>query len=463
MSDDTASAASEDTAGEPTDGGPTPRGPNVGNQRVDEIYRRGMFDGEPPTFPIDHEAVREAAWEAMDERGRAYVHGGAGGESTFERNQDFSAWRIVPRMLRGIADRSLSVELLGQQFDWPIAYTPLGVQSLLHEEAERGTARAARELGVPMILSSLSSTPMEVVADELGSTPKWFQLYWSSDERVTASFVDRAEAAGYDAIVLTVDAPTLGWRERLVERGYYPFMEGEGIANYLTDPAFRDRLDDPPETEWDVNLGGGDEPTASVGEADGGVASAGETNAGETNAGGTDTANGAMREAVEEFLDVFGEPSLTWADLSWLTERTDLPVIVKGVLHPGDARRAVRAGADAVGVSTHGGRVVDGSITALEALPAVADAVGSEVPICFDSGLRRGHEAFVAYALGADLCLLGRPYAYGLAMGGQAGVEHVTRNLLAELDLTMGLAGHDSITSIDRESLRHAQSLAPSE
>jgi isopentenyl-diphosphate delta-isomerase len=293
--------------------------------------------------------------------------------------------------------------------------TPLGVQTLLHDDAERGTARACQNLDVPFILSSLSSTPMEEVAAELGDTPKWFQFYWSSDRDVAKSFLNRAEESGYDAIVLTVDAPTLGWRERLIERGYYPFLEGEGVANYVSDPAFRERLDEPPEEN--------------------------------------------MEAAVDLFLEIFGDESLTWDDLSFIRENTDLPLVIKGVLHPEDARLAIEHGADAIGVSTHGGRQVDGSISAIEALPAVAEEVDGEVPITFDSGVRRGSDAFKALALGADTVLLGRPFAYGLAMGGQEGVEWVLHNILADLDLTMGLAGIDDADDIDSSALRHERDL----
>jgi isopentenyl-diphosphate delta-isomerase len=348
----------------------------------------------------------------MSEEARAYVHGGAGAEVTFRREQDFSEWRIVPRMLQGVEDRDLSVEFLGDEIPFPLMLTPLGVQTLVHDEVELATARAARELGVPFILSSLSSTPMEEVAEELGDTPKYFQFYWSSDDDVARSFLRRAEEAGYDGIVLTVDAPILGWRERLVERGYYPFLEGKGVANYFSDPAFRDRLDTPPEED--------------------------------------------PRAAVEEFLEIFGDPSLTWDDLSFLFDNTDLPVHVKGVLHPEDARSAVEAGADGVGVSTHGGRQVDGSVTALEALPGVVEAVDTDdVTVTFDSGIRRGSDVFRALALGADACLLGRPFVYGLALGGQEGVEHVLRSVLADFDLTMGLAGRDDAAEIDRDAIEH--------
>jgi isopentenyl-diphosphate delta-isomerase len=390
-------------------------GEQFGVKHIREVYRKGMFEGETPDFPVSYADLREQAFERMDETAKAYVHGGAGTEETFERNKDFSAWRIVPRMLRGVADRDLTVDLYGRTHEFPLMITPLGVQTLLHEEGELATARACAEMDVPFILSSLASTPMEDVAEALGDTPKWFQFYWSTDRDVAESFLDRAEDAGYDAIVFTVDAPTLGWRERLLERGYYPFLDGEGVANYFSDPAFREKLDAPPE----------EDPQA----------------------------------AVDRFLEIFGDASLTWDDLAFLKEQTDLPVIVKGILHPGDARLAIDHGADGVGVSTHGGRQVDGSITAFEALPDVAEEVDGEVPVFFDSGVRNGSNAFKALALGADSVLLGRPFAYGLAHSGQSGVENVLRNTISQLDLTMGLAGIDDVADIGRDAVKHEREL----
>jgi isopentenyl-diphosphate delta-isomerase len=376
-----------------------------------------MFDGEAPEFPVRYEDLRDRAHEAMSEQARAYVHGGAGAEATFRTEQDFSAWRIVPRMLQGIADRDLEVEAFGQALPYPVMVTPLGVQGLVHEDGELATAAACADLDVPFILSSLSSTTLEDVADELGDTPKWFQFYWSSDPAIARSFLDRAEAAGYDAIVITVDAPTLGWRERLIDRGYYPFLEGHGVANYFTDPAFRDALDAPPEDD--------------------------------------------TQAAVDHFLDIFGDSSLQWDDLEFVFEHTDLPVLIKGVLHPEDARLALEHGADGVGVSTHGGRQVDGSITALEALPDIVEEVGDDATVTFDSGIRRGSDVYKALSLGADVCLLGRPFVYGLALGGRDGVHHVLENLIADFDLTMGLAGRDAAADLDRSSLRHESKLKP--
>jgi lactate 2-monooxygenase len=386
-----------------------------GDRKVNRVYREGMHEGKSSEFPVSYEDLRETAHEAMDDSARAYIHGGAGAEETFRKEQDFSEWRIVPRMLQGVADRDLTTEVMGQEIDYPAMVTPLGVQSLVHDDAELATAAACDELNVPFILSSLSSTSMEDVSEELGDTPKWFQFYWSSDEDIARSFLNRAEESGYDAIVVTVDAPTLGWRERLIERGYYPFLDGEGVANYFSDPEFRSQLDEPPE----------EDPQA----------------------------------AVDHFLDIFGDSSLTWDDLEFVFENTDLPVLIKGVLHPEDARLAVEHGADGVGVSTHGGRQVDGSITAIEALPDIVDEVGDEVTITFDSGIRRGSDMYKALALGADACLIGRPFIYGLALGGQAGVHHVLENLIADFDLTMGLAGRDSVSEVNRNSLRHEDDL----
>ena len=386
-----------------------------GDEVLNRIYRKGMLEEQSPDFPVSYEDLRERAHEEMSEEAKAYIHGGAGSETTFRREQDFSEWRIVPRMLQGVEDRDLSTEFMGQSVDFPLAITPLGIQNLAHEEGELATARAAREMDVPFILSSLSSTPMEDVAEELGDTPKYFQFYWSSDEDIARSFLNRAEEAGYDGIVVTVDAPILGWRERLIERGYYPFLNGDGVANYFSDPEFRSQLDKLPEEDTET--------------------------------------------AVQHFLDIFGDSSLTWEDLSFVFENTDLPVHIKGVLHPEDAVKAVDAGADGIGVSTHGGRQVDGSITAIEALPAIADRIGDETTITFDSGIRRGSDVFRALAVGADVCLLGRPFIYGLAVGGQSGVEHVLENILADFDLTMGLAGRDAVSKIDRGAVTHEDDL----
>lgn len=380
---------------------------NIGEQRQREIFVSGHA-GIEPDVPIRFEALEEAALAVMDDAAADYVVGGAGGENTVGRNRHaFGRWRIVPRFLRDVGERDLSVEVCGQELPVPVMLAPIGIQSLAHEDAEVATAAGAREAGLPMVLSSVSSRTMEDVANELGDTPKWFQLYWSSERSLAESFVERAEDAGFDAIVLTVDTPVPGWKERDLSRGYVPQLEGEGMANYFADDAFLDLLDQPPaENEFG---------------------------------------------AIRTFLDAFGDPTLTWDDLDWLRGRTDLPVVVKGLLHPADARRAVEHGADGVVVSNHGGRQVDGAIGALEALPRIAaELEGTDADVLFDSGIRRGAEALKALALGADAVCLGRPYVYGLAIDGADGVEAVCENFLADLDLTMGLTGRTSADDVDR-------------
>ena len=380
-----------------------------GENRQQNVYASGMLADDRPEHPVRYEELERRALEAMSDDAYAYVAGGAGSEDTMTENRRaFADWRIVPRMLRDVSERDLSVELFDRAFDLPVLLAPIGVQSIIHEEGELAVARAARDLDVPMVLSSVSSYTLEEVADELGETPKWFQLYWSSDSAITRSFIDRAESAGYDAIVITLDTPLLGWRERDIEQAYLPFLDGEGVANYFTDPAFRDRLDAPPEDN-----------------------------------------EGA---ALFEFIDVFGDSSLTWTDLADLREHTDLPLVVKGVLHPEDATRAVECGVDGIIVSNHGGRQVDGALGALAALPGVVEAV-DDTTILFDSGIRRGADAMKALSLGADAVLLGRPYAYGLALDGEDGVRAVLENFRADLDLTLALSGHTNFDDLDESML----------
>jgi len=381
---------------------------DIGPRRQRELYERQM-SGEL-SVPLSSEALERRAREHIHPAVYEYIASGAGTGSTLESNRTaFRRWQILPRILRDPTDRTLSVELFGERFRAPVMLAPIAAHSLVHEDAELATARAAASLDVPVVLSTVSSKPLETVAEELGETPRWFQLYWTSDPDVTASLLKRAEDAGYSAIVVTLDAQVSGWRERLLERGYRPFLEGDGVANFFSDPAFRESLARPPEDD--------------------------------------------KQAAIRRFTDIVPDVSVTWEDLDALRDHTDLPILLKGVLAPDDARRAVERGVDGLVVSNHGGRQIDGEIAALDALPGVSETVDGRVPVFFDSGIRRGPHVFKAIALGATAVLLGRPYIYGLAIAGEDGVREVLKNVLAELDTTLALSGRSSFRAVDRETI----------
>jgi isopentenyl-diphosphate delta-isomerase len=371
--------------------------------------REVCVTGEDTAIPVAVEELRARALEALPAEAADFVAGGAGSGETMAANERaFDDWQLRPRMLRDVSDRDLGTTVLGQDLPAPVLLAPIGMQTLLHEEAERATTRGAAAVDVPTVASSTASTTMEEVAEAAGETRPWFQLYASTDDAVTRSFLQRAEDAGYGAVVVTVDAPLMGWRERTLENGYVPFFDGHGLANYYSDPAFRDRLDAPPEED--------------------------------------------EAAAVDAFTDVFGNPSLNADDLARICEWTDRPVLAKGILHPEDAREAIAAGAEGVVVSNHGGRQVDGAMPALRALPDVVDAL-PDATVLFDSGVRRGADVFTAVALGADAVLLGRPYCYGLALAGEAGVREVCKNYLADVDMTLALAGYTGWDEVDRSAL----------
>jgi lactate 2-monooxygenase len=373
-----------------------------------EIYLKGLF-GEMPALPFDWREMRDAALQVMSEQAIGYVEGSSGTEQTAQANRDaLNHWRLIPRMLRGVpAARDHSTSILGTDMPAPVMLAPIGVLSIVHPDAEPAVARAAGRLGVPFVVSTAASTAMEEVA-AAGDGPKWFQLYWPADRELAASFVARAEASGFTAIVVTLDTWQLGWRPRDLKTAYLPFLQSIGIANYVSDPVF----------------------TADLDPAD-------------------------PNAAVLKFVRVFNNPTLTWSDLAWLRSITSLPIVLKGLQHPDDVRRAVDAGVQGVVCSNHGGRQVDGAIGSLDALPGIVDAAG-ELTVLFDSGARCGSDIAKALALGADAVLIGRPYVHGLAVAGEEGVHHVLRCLLADLDLQVGLAGYASVKELSPESLQRS-------
>jgi isopentenyl diphosphate isomerase/L-lactate dehydrogenase-like FMN-dependent dehydrogenase len=382
---------------------PTPR--YRGEQRSAEVYAGGMI-GKRMSVPAVGSLLEQKAKETLKPQAWDYVAGGAGLEHSIRANREaFDRWKLVPRMLRDISQRDMTTELFGAQLPAPVLLGPVGVQGIMHADAELAVARAAASIGIPMVLSTVCSRPMEKVAEALGGGIGWFQLYWSKDQEVAASFLHRAEAAGFKALVVTLDIPMLGWRERDLEHAYLPFLFADGIANYTTDPVFRSRLAKPPE----------EDPAA----------------------------------AVALWGSIFANPTLTWESLRFLRQHTKLPIILKGILHPEDAARALDAGVDGIIVSNHGGRQVDGAIAALDALQPVLEIVKGRVPVLFDSGIRCGADAIKALALGAKAVLLGRLYIWGLAVAGEEGVRDVVLNFLADLDINLGLCGFTSLRDLN--------------
>ena len=413
-------------------------------QRQTQIYLGGV-SGRRPQVPLDADRLEQQAAQYLSDDAYAYIAAGAGNERTVLANRcAFDRWRIVPRMLRDVSAPDTSVELFGRRLDSPLLLAPIGVLELAHRDADAAVARAARATGTPMILSNQASRPMEEVAGILGEHPHWFQLYWSKSDELVASFAGRARACGCEAIVVTLDTTLLGWRSRDLERAYLPFLRGKGIAQYTSDPVF-------------TRLISGEGPPAAPAPAPRPTLNALRTLISLTRAypgGFTDTLrSGRGRAAVQRFVEIYSNPALVWERLGFLRERTDLPILLKGILHPDDARRAVEAGIDGIVVSNHGGRQVDGSIATLEALPAVAEAVGGRIPVLMDSGIRGGADAFKALALGATAVLIGRPYVYGLAIAGSAGVREVLENFRADFELTMALAGCARVDQIDAGTL----------
>jgi lactate 2-monooxygenase len=413
-------------------------GIGYGRQRQADIYLAGVR-GQKPRVPQSAPALEREAERAMSKEGFAYIAGGAGLETTMKANRAaFERVRIVPRMLRGPATRELGVELFGRTLPAPLLLAPIGVLEMAHRDADVAVARAAAAEGVPMIFSSQASRSLEECAAAMGDSPRWFQLYMSTSDELVRSFVSRAESVGCEAIVVTLDTTMLGWRLRDLDLGYLPFLAGKGIAQYLTDPVFQQLVDHAPPPER-----GPVTPAA--------VRALWRLARGYPGSTWANLRSPRPRQAVRTFLDVFARPSLNWQDLELVRDATKLPILLKGILDPDDARRALDEGVDGIVVSNHGGRQVDGSIGSLDALPAIVDVVGGRAPILLDSGIRGGADVFKALALGATAVLVGRPYCYGLAVAGESGVREVIQNFVADLDLTLGLSGCASLAEVGGE------------
>ncbi|HEY5408058.1 MAG TPA: alpha-hydroxy-acid oxidizing protein [Ginsengibacter sp.] len=376
-----------------------------------QIYFKGTQNIKPP-LPVSFEELEKRASEVMNPEAFGYIAGSAGSEITTSNNKEaFNHWQIIPRMMGDVSQRSIAIELFGMTLPTPVLLAPVGVLSIAHPEAEVAVARAAKNLRVPQIVSTVSSKTIEEIGSVHGEHPHWFQLYWGRNNDFTRSIIGRAEKAGYSAIVVTLDTRLFAWRERDIKNAYLPFLYNEGLANYFSDPVFLAEVGDPAKDKM---------------------------------------------QTMMHFANCFSNPSSTWNDLAVIRECTKLPLIVKGIQHPDDAKKAIDHGADGIVVSNHGGRQLDGAIGAIDTLEEIVDAVGNKTTILFDSGIRRGADVFKAMALGAKAVLLGRPYAYGLALAGEDGVTEVVANLLADIDLTMGLAGCNSWKEVTRDKLHSA-------
>ncbi|QUQ64439.1 alpha-hydroxy-acid oxidizing protein [Kutzneria sp. CA-103260] len=384
--------------------------PHAFGDYQDAIYFDGLR-GVAPTLPMRYAELETRAAQALPPSVLSYVAGGAGDEATQRANVDaFGRWGLVPRMFVGARQRDLSVEVFGSTLPAPVFLAPIGVIGLCAQDGhgDLATAEAAARAGVPMVASTLSVDPLETVAGRLAGTPGWFQLYTPTDRALAESLVHRAEAAGFGAIVVTLDTWITGWRPRDLATANFPQLRGHCLANYTSDPVFRDLLGKDPEQD----------PTATV----------------------------------QLWARLFGNP-LTWDDLPWLRSLTTLPLIVKGICHPDDARRARDGGVDGIYCSNHGGRQANGGLPALDCLPGVVEAADG-LPVLFDSGVRSGADVVKALALGATAVGIGRPYAYGLAVGGTDGLVHVLRTILAEADLIMAVDGYRTRADLTPQALR---------
>lgn len=381
---------------------------HYGNYQT-EIYIAGL-SGRLPKLPVNFRDIEARAHAAMPPELVDYVAGGCGNEHTQDINVTaFERWGVMPRMFVGADKRDMSIEIFGLPLPTPIFMSPIGVIGLCAQDGhgEIAAARAARHLGIPMMASTLSVDPLEQIASELGDTPGFFQLYTPVDRGVAESLVHRAETAGFKGIVVTLDTWITGWRPRDLNRANFPQFQGHILSNYFSDPVFRSSLPKPPEED--------------------------------------------LPAAVQRWGSIFGNP-LKWDDLTWLRSLTKLPLIIKGICHPDDARRAIDMGVDGIFCSNHGGRQANGGLAAIDLLPGIVDASG-KTPVLFDSGVRSGTDVIKALALGATAVGIGRPYAYGLALDGVDGIVHVLRSILAEADLLMAVDGYPSLADLTRSSL----------
>ena len=416
----------------------------ISRQRA--IYIAG-FGGKRPTISPRYDILLEQAKASMSKEAFAYIHGGAGSGETMDHNRKaFKKYRIIPRMLRNVEERNTSLSLFGKSYRAPVLLSPVGVLDLAHKDGALAVGKASAAYQIPFIFSNQASFPMEQVAEVMGNGPRWFQLYWSKSDELVKSFLARAKSCGCEAIVLTLDTTMLGWRPWDLDLGYLPFSRAMGIAQYTSDPVFQSFLEDASskkeiETEKGFSWTKLRNFIRLIRNYDG---------------GGSFTQKFRSKlpiAGVRKFTDSYSRPSISWDELSFIRSNTDLPILLKGILHPGDAQKAIEKGMDGIIVSNHGGRQVNGAIASMEALPGIVEVVNGKLPVLLDSGVREGSDIFKALALGADAVCIGRPYAYALAVAGQKGVEDLLANILADFELCMGLAGYRTLDEINETAI----------
>ncbi|MBP6985230.1 MAG: alpha-hydroxy-acid oxidizing protein [Alphaproteobacteria bacterium] len=416
------------------------------SKRQFEIMLKGV-SGEKPKIPVRLDQLEGEAQKYMTEGAFSYVATGSGRGTTTQRNKDaFKKWVIIPRVLQNTNNLSTSVEIFGKKHDYPFLLGPLALHSERGKPGEASVGRAAASENIGMVFSSYASTPMEVVAAGMGDCTRWFQNIWTQSERLNESLLRRAEACGCSALVFTIDAPVVGWRTQDLTLGYSPFENSHGMGQYFSDPVFKEMLDvymksdaEMPSPKINFTL-----IKYLIGMA-------------RHYPGNTLSNLFSLRpqKALMLVSHLTSERSLTWEEIRSVRKLTKLPIIVKGILNPEDAKLAVKYGMDALVVSNHGGRQLSSAIPSLDALPDVIEAVNGKIPVFMDSGIRGGSDIFKALALGAHAVFIGRPYLFALAIAGEAGVKELIQNLKAEFELLMILSGCKSISEINRDRIKY--------
>ncbi len=412
-------------------------------QRQREIYLHGLA-GRLPAIPMSYQMLEDRAKSFLSKEAVAYLAGGAGSESTIDHNrQSLDLVKIHPHMLGGVQEVRMQLKWREHTLPAPFLLAPIGVLELAHPKGDLAVAQAARRSGVPMVISNQASYPMEEIAKHLGDNPRAFQLYYSKSQDLSKSFIRRAEAIDCMALVVTLDTTMLGWRIRDLQQGYSPFLHGKGIAQYYSDPVFTNLPD--PEDSLIVKPAVTPTLLSSLlhlnNRIPGGLVQ--------------NTLSKKGLRTVRKFTSVFSNPGMNWEDIQRIRDWTKLPVYLKGILRPDDAIKAVASGIDGIIVSNHGGRQIEGAVSSMQALASIIPAVKGKIDVWMDSGVRSGSDMFKCIAMGATGVLIGRPYAYSLAINGADGVEEYIQNLMADFELTMALSGCHTLTQINNDLISH--------